>query len=178
MQREDELPWYRQFWPWFLIAVPGLTVIAGLATIWIAMQGNDSLVTISDVGMDVVTEHHAAAEQRAAAMALDATVNIDPASGAVLVEMHSTSTAEWPQTLKILFSHPTNAQLDRLMTLRAAMPDDNGVPRWAGHIAPVPSGRWYLILSASDDWRLFGVWSGANSIRLRPATAADNNGER
>lgn len=178
MKREDELPWYRQFWPWFIIALPGLTVIAGLVTFWIAVQSSDSLVVSSDVGMDIVTKRHAAAERRAVALGLDATVNIDLGSGAIIVAMRSTSTDGWPQTLDILFSHPTNAQLDRLITLRAAIPGDSDEPRWAGHVVPVPSGRWYLILSASDDWRLFGVWNGASSIRLRPPNAADDNGGR
>ena len=30
-------PWYRQFWPWFVIALPASAVIAGLTTVWIAV---------------------------------------------------------------------------------------------------------------------------------------------
>ena len=37
-------PWYRQFWPWFLIALPGSVVIASLVTVYIAFSGADSLV--------------------------------------------------------------------------------------------------------------------------------------
>lgn len=29
--------WYRQFWPWFLIALPGTTVVACMFTIWLAI---------------------------------------------------------------------------------------------------------------------------------------------
>ncbi|MFT7320700.1 FixH family protein, partial [Congregibacter sp.] len=34
--QEHEEPWYQQFWPWFLIALPGSVVIAGLSTLYIA----------------------------------------------------------------------------------------------------------------------------------------------
>ena len=34
---DDTLPWYRQFWPWFIIALPATAVVASLATVWIAV---------------------------------------------------------------------------------------------------------------------------------------------
>ena len=37
-------PWYRQFWPWFIIALPASAVVAGLLTLWIAMSNPDYLV--------------------------------------------------------------------------------------------------------------------------------------
>ena len=51
MEREDTKPWYRQFWPWFIIALPASAVVAGLTTVWIAMQTTDSLVVQSDDGV-------------------------------------------------------------------------------------------------------------------------------
>jgi hypothetical protein len=161
MQQEDTLPWYRQFWPWFLISIPGATVIAGLYTIMLAMDSTDSLVTADAGGMDVVTERHIAAERHAESLGLDAKLGINAVTGAITAELASTAGGEWPQT-----------------TLTKAIPAADGTPRWAGHVAMVPSGRWYLILKAADDWRLFGVWSGAASVHLRPASAADYDGGR
>ena len=43
-EQEDTKPWYRQFWPWFIIALPASAVVAGLTTLWIAVQTTDSLV--------------------------------------------------------------------------------------------------------------------------------------
>ena len=34
----DDAPWYRQFWPWFLIAIPAAAVVAGIVTIIIAVR--------------------------------------------------------------------------------------------------------------------------------------------
>ena len=37
----DILPWYRQFWPWFLILLPASVVVAGFVTLYIAADGAD-----------------------------------------------------------------------------------------------------------------------------------------
>jgi hypothetical protein len=33
----DTAPWFRQFWPWFIIALPSAAVIASFTTLWIAI---------------------------------------------------------------------------------------------------------------------------------------------
>lgn len=40
----DTTSWYRQFWPWFLIALPGAVVVASLITVYIAVTHQDPLV--------------------------------------------------------------------------------------------------------------------------------------
>lgn len=37
-------PWYKQFWPWFLIAVPVVTVFVGAILITLAIDTKDTLV--------------------------------------------------------------------------------------------------------------------------------------
>lgn len=33
-----EPPWYRQFWPWFIIALPAASIIAGIITVYLALS--------------------------------------------------------------------------------------------------------------------------------------------
>ena len=40
----DTLPWYRQFWPWFLILLPASVVVAAISTVVIANRHADDLV--------------------------------------------------------------------------------------------------------------------------------------
>ncbi len=42
--RRDDKPWYKQFWPWFIIALPLSSVIASLALLWIAITHPDATV--------------------------------------------------------------------------------------------------------------------------------------
>ncbi len=44
MNEDQVKAWYKQFWPWFLIALPGSVVIASVATIIIAIKNPDSIV--------------------------------------------------------------------------------------------------------------------------------------
>ena len=44
LPREDTEPWYRQFWPWFIIMLPASVVVAGLSTWYIAHRHADDLV--------------------------------------------------------------------------------------------------------------------------------------
>lgn len=37
-------PWYREPWPWVLIAIPALTIIASAITLWLAISRPDPLV--------------------------------------------------------------------------------------------------------------------------------------
>ncbi len=45
---ETHPPGYKQFWPWALIAIPLLTVIASGITLWLAISHPDPLV-VDDV---------------------------------------------------------------------------------------------------------------------------------
>jgi hypothetical protein len=40
----QDLPWYRQFWPWFIIALPASVVVASFITLWLAISNPDPLV--------------------------------------------------------------------------------------------------------------------------------------
>jgi hypothetical protein len=42
---ENHRPWYRQIWPWLVMAPPFAAVVAGFAILWIAIASDDGLVT-------------------------------------------------------------------------------------------------------------------------------------
>ena len=44
----EYLPWYRQFWPWFIIALPASAVVASFITLWLAISNPDQLVIDED----------------------------------------------------------------------------------------------------------------------------------
>lgn len=170
MQREDVQPWYRQFWPWFLILLPASAVVAGLYTLALAISTQDSLVVDSEQGITAAKERIAAAERRAKKLGLRATIGINPQTGQVTATLDSASDAALPDTLRLELSHPAFAERDRIAVLARAMPDAAGRPSWSGHFAAVPSGRWYVVMQSGDEWRLNGVWAGEPQLTLRPAS--------
>ncbi len=166
MEREDTDPWYHQFWPWFIIALPTFAVIAGLYTLWLAIQTEDSLVVRSDDGMNVVTERNLAAEQAAVRLGLIAELNIQLETGAVVVTISSLPNVDFPTSLQLRMRHPTLASRDAVIDLVQAIPNADGEPTWAGHFVRPQSGRFYVTLSSGNDWRLSGEWSGQSQLRL------------
>jgi len=45
---DQALPWYRQFWPWFIIALPTAAVIGSFISLWLAVSHPDYLVVSED----------------------------------------------------------------------------------------------------------------------------------
>lgn len=43
--RSDNRPWYKERWPWLLMAGPAIVIVAGAVTVWLAVVSNDGLVT-------------------------------------------------------------------------------------------------------------------------------------
>jgi len=166
MQREDTKPWYRQFWPWFIIALPASSVVAGLATLWISMHTTDSLVMSSEDGVQAAAARDAAAENAAARLGLGAALEIDVTSGAVRAVLDRGMLDRLPDMLQLDMTHPAFAERDLSITLHRAMPDAAGNPLWSGHFAVVPEGRYYLALREDDVWRLATVWDGQPRLRL------------
>ena len=51
--RDAPPPWYRQPWPWLLMAGPAIVVVAGFATLWLAARPTtaSSPTTITSAGL-------------------------------------------------------------------------------------------------------------------------------
>lgn len=166
MDREDTKPWYRQFWPWFIMALPASAVVAGLTTLWIAMQTTDSLVLVPAKGVKAESDRQVAASRLATELGLAAAVDIDMTTGVVTAAMRSGDLGDVPATLAFEMSHPAFADRDHRITLNKAMPDASGNPIWVGHFVSVPEGRYYAVLSSSQ-WRLSAEWNGDATLTLR-----------
>ncbi len=169
MEREDLKPWYRQFWPWFIIGLLAFSVIAGLSTVWIAMQTTDSLVVSTNDDIQTVAERRIDAERLATELGLAALIEINPDTGTISVAMRSGALEDAPATLELELDHPAFADRDQSITLHRALPDASGNPVWAGHFVEVPDGRWYLTLRSGETWRLSSEWRGETSLTLLPA---------
>ena len=69
--------WYRQFWPWFVIALPAISVVFSVATLVVAVRHADSLVRDDwyDAGMSINRDFDR--EREAVRLGLHAVVVLD-----------------------------------------------------------------------------------------------------
>ena len=170
MKREDTKPWYRQFWPWFIIALPAASVIGGLTTLWISLQTTDTLVVQSEDGVRNASDRRIAAERFASRAGLTAMIDIDRNTGTVAAVMRSGNLETVPASIEFELSHPAFADRDRSIVLSIAKADADGNPVWIGQLATVPEDRFYAVLRSGDTWRLTAEWQGEASLALYPGS--------
>jgi hypothetical protein len=153
MQRSDK-PWYRHPWPWILMAGPGLVIVAGAITLYLAIASNDGLVADDyyKLGMTVnqTTARDAAARTRGVRAEL-----MQSATGVQLrVLVRADAGVELPASLKLKLAHPTRTGVDQDLTLVAA---GGGV--YTGVAQVRVGGRWHVALEDDEhSWRLTGDW--------------------
>ncbi len=167
---ESVTPWYRQFWPWFIMSIPAATVVACMYTISLALSTSDSLVLKPVTGIDVLTAQHLTAEKRAVELGMDAAITLQRDSGIITVTVNALPEADRLQVMELKFSHPTVSSLDRRVLLSPA-PSADGVATFTGEADSALTDRWYVVLEQSDAWRLTGTWTGSAEARLAPRGA-------
>ena len=160
-----KIPWYREPWPWILMAGPLAVVLAGIVTVWLAVATEDGVVADDYYKRGLAINQTLERAARTAALGLTATVDV-AADGVVVVVLDSASTEPEarPASLRFRLAHPTRAGEDR-----AAMLVPAGPGRYTGRVTPVHPGRWRVIVE-TDRWRLPGVETNApiEGVRLEP----------
>jgi len=145
---EDTQPWYRQFWPWFLILLPASVVVASLFTLYIANRGSDDLVVDEYYKSGLAINRQLEKKQRAEQQGI--TASLDVGVGRVSVSVAGPVSAD---TLELHLSHPLEADLDFSTTVTKV-----GAGRYQGPLQRSIAPRWHWTLEFTGDepWRLDG----------------------
>jgi hypothetical protein len=158
-------PWYREPWPWLLMAGPAIVVVAAFVTLYLAIASDDGVVADDYYRQGLVINRVLAREQRGVALGIGAVVTIDD-DGAVRVDIGPAGDAAPPEAMTLKLSHATRAGMDRGVTLRRGA---DGA--YFGRVAPPPAGRW-LVMLQTEDWRLPTVEVEGRPQLIRMGTAA------
>lgn len=164
------LPWYRQFWPWFLIALPAAVVVAGFFTLYLAIKYSDDLVSDNYYRDGLAINQQLTQDLRATELGLSAKLDFaagsDDAIDVLELELNRPrATKALPARLTLHLLHPTNAKADHIIQLIAG-----GRGRYRGQLSQLPTQRYYLRLLPgvatervseqqnlqSAEWRLMG----------------------
>jgi len=143
--------WYREPWPWMLMAGPAVVVIAAMVTLWLALASDDGLVADDYYKRGLAVNQILARDAVAGARRYRAQVTFAPAFDRVRVTLAGD---ELPPALMLRVAHPTRAGMDRVVPLAAASP---GI--YEALLTPPPAGRWQLTVEdAGHTWRLNAAW--------------------
>lgn len=149
-------PWYREPWPWMLMAGPATVVVASMVTLWLAVRSDDGLVADDYYKQGLAINRVLARSDTAERLGVTAELYL--AEGRVRVLLGGAHSG----AVSLRLVHPTRAGMDQRLTLSMVRP---GV--YEAQMQPLPAGRWHVVLG-QDDWRLAGDWKlpAAGTLRL------------
>jgi len=166
----DTEPWYKQFWPWVLIGLPGSVVIACMVTIVIAVKTQDGLVVDDYYKEGLAINQSLERDKNAAALGISAILRLSPEAD--LFDLQLVGNAK-PGPVRLQLLHATIANLDQSVDLKIV-----GNEVLSADIAPLRAGKWYLQLeSAEGNWRISGQINFPKDkvSRLTPQVSDDSN---
>lgn len=148
---EDDKPWYKQFWPWFLISLPACAVLASMATIKLAVDSADGLVTDDYYKKGLAVNKDLSKERLAKTLGLAAEIRLDPETRELRLQLAGRLTSP-PPRLEMALTHPTIPNQDHQLHLLAA---GNGL--YLARLPEIPSVNWHIALTPENkEWKLSG----------------------
>ena len=150
-------PWYRQRWPWLLMAGPAIVIVAGFYTAMLALRSDDGLVADDYYKRGLAINQSLDRAAVAAARGLRAAVDIDEHGN---VDVRLTGRGAWPASVRLRLAHPTHAGADRVVDLPMA-----GEGRYAARLDAFEPGRWRVMLEG-DGWKLPAVESTGRVLHV------------
>ena len=142
----DTKPWYKQLWPWILIAIPVVTALKAVHTIVVMQQHSPDLVVDDYYKAGRAINMQLAKYREAALRNLDAHVLV--AGNRAVVRFAENTVLDG--TVHLDFYHPTLAERDFALDA-----ERSGELLYVANLPITPSGKWQLVVSdASKEWKL------------------------
>lgn len=164
-RRTDSKPWYRQRWPWILMAGPGVVAVAGVVTIWLAVDSFDGLVEDDYYKQGLGVNQRIQRDHQAAALGLTADLMLGGDGRQLRVVLAAQPGVALPPALDLRLTHPTRPGADQRLSLAQGV---GGF--YEGTLGAPVSGRWKVTVEELQaGWRLTGEWNVDASPALRLA---------
>ncbi len=170
-------PWYRQGWPWFLIAVPATAVVGGIVTAVLAVRGFDGPVVADYYKQGLAINDEVVRAQLARELAISAAVELAGLADGDRVRAVLESERPLPPeaALRLRLAHPGRPAEDRVAVLaRIDVDPDNRRAVYVGSLQSATAGAgtalsgpvtWQVILE-SPQWRIDDSFSASSGGRF------------
>ena len=166
LEPDNSRPWYRQIWPWVLIAIPGSSVVGGILMIYLAMTGSNHLVKDSYYKDGMAINRQLDRDRLAEKLGLEARIDFDVLEGTIIVVLPGVE----EYALEAELFHPT----DRTRDLKSTLFRGNGENEiFQGNFDAPLDGRWYIELrDLGNEWRLRDevILPATSAIVIKPTT--------
>lgn len=178
VEERDSGPWYREPWPWIIMAFPFASVLLGILMLTLALTTNNSLVVDDYYKQGKGINQRIARDRIASEMGVHATVSREDGGIGLTIEVPETSdtevrTAAYSAQFVLRWTHVTQSERDGEALLT---PVGRGQYFSVGSVSLPDDGRYRLHLEpVGNAWRLVSPVYRLESIEpfeLAPATQA------
>ncbi|WP_300273264.1 FixH family protein [Halomonas sp.] len=149
---DDIKPWYKQFWPWFLIGLLLSSITFSLIYLAFSIRLYDGSVGGDYYERGLAINKQLAKQEHAQALGLAARLRVDNRTGDVVVDLAG---PRQPERLHLALIFPTDSDFDRELTLQHVREG-----RYVTTLDEPLRHRWYLQLQPEAgegaEWRLTG----------------------
>lgn len=158
--RDEQRPWYREPWVWFVAALPAAAVAASFAALGFAIATDDGVVAEDYYKQGLAVNQVLRRDARARELHLEATARF---LGERVEVVLPGAQERFPQ-LRLRLIHPTRPGLDQTVVLTPSG------PAYAGRLTSLDGGPRLIVLEdAGATWRLTATWNGRDpQPRLEP----------
>ena len=163
-------PWYREPWPWILMAAPAASIALGLVLWTLAVSTDDGLVANDYYKRGLAINKKLAHVAANAEPELGAIVRV-AGNGEVRAQvkgMTDSAIASTP-TIKLKLAQPTRSARDLVIVLTRDASGD-----YVGTLDEQVAGRWTVTLE-SDRWRLPTTTVSGRLTKIQLGVVADRS---
>ena len=144
-------PWYKQFWPWFLLGILGLSIAVSTTFLVVSITSFDGLVEDNYYKVGKAINERLEQDDRAEELNMVAELRIDDLTGGVVVVLDGEAR---PERLLLELIFPTQGDRDQRVILEHVRDG-----HYAGQLPRALQYRWYVHLApdtSDPEWRLRG----------------------
>ncbi|RYY03550.1 MAG: hypothetical protein EOO53_06470 [Gammaproteobacteria bacterium] len=162
---ENVLPWYRQFWFWFVFGPLIFIIVLCFFTVSIAFNFADDVVTDNYYKSGLMINQTLKQDEKAAELKLVAHVKFDQTTGDVLVSLAGNHA--FPKNLYLFLDNPVKSKKDQNLLLTAISAGE-----YRGQLDSPVEYSWYIALVPESDAskRKDAEWLLSGEINLAKTT--------